>query len=232
MIDLYTWTTPNGYKISIALEELGLAYNTIPVNIAAGEQFSSEFLRISPNNKIPAVVDHDGPEGTSVSVFESGAILIYLAEKAGALMPEDVAGRMRVLEWLMFQMSNLGPMLGQAGHFLRYAPEKIPYAIDRYTKESNRLFRVMDTRLDEVQYLAGEYSIADVACYPWIRSAIVVGGYDLSDYPNLMRWFDAIDARPAVQLGLAVPNTPATPPTLDDKARSFLFGDEQHKRRL
>lgn len=231
MIDLYTWTTPNGYKISIALEELDLDYRVIPVNISAGEQFSPDFLRISPNNKIPAIVDHDGSGDNRLSVFESGAILIYLAEKAGGLMPRDTADRMPVLEWLMFQMSSIGPMLGQAGHFLRYAPEKIPYAIDRYTKEANRLFRVMDSRLENVEYLAGDYSIADVASYPWIRSAVVVGGYDLTEYPHLTRWFETIDDRPAVQRGLAVPEAPASPPSLTDEARNILFGDEQHRRR-
>jgi GST-like protein len=230
MIDLYTWTTPNGFKISIALEELGLPYRAIPVDITAGEQFASDFLRISPNNKIPAIVDHDGPGGEPLSVFESGAILIYLADKAGSLLPADLPPRMKVLEWLMFQMSSLGPMLGQAGHFLRYAPEQIPYAVERYTKEAHRLFQVMDGRLDAAAYLAGEYSVADVACYPWIRSAMLVGGYDFSDYPRLMRWFDVIDDRPAVQRGLAVPDVSA-PRKLDPAAREVLFGEEQHRRR-
>jgi GST-like protein len=230
MIDLYTWPTPNGFKISIALEELDLPYRAIAVDITAGEQFSSEFLKISPNNKIPAIVDHDGPKGDPLSIFESGAILIYLADKAGALMPSEPARRVKVLEWLMFQVSSLGPMLGQAGHFLLYAPEKIPYAVNRYTKECHRLFQVMDGQLEHSTYLAGDYSVADLACYPWIRSAILVGGYDLSDYPRLMRWFDAIDDRPAVQRGLAVPDVSA-PAKLDDRARGVLFGDEQHRRR-
>jgi len=230
MIDLYTWATPNGYKASIALEELELAYRTVPVNISAGEQFTQTFLEISPNNKIPAIVDHDGPGGEPLAVFESGAILIYLAEKAGRLLPADAAGRSRTIQWLMFQMGGLGPMLGQAGHFLRYAPEPIPYAIERYTREAGRLFDVMDRRLASSEYLADDYSIADIACFPWIRSA-TMNGYDLSDFQSLSRWFEAIQARPAVARGLAVPEPAKTPPTMTEEARRNLFGDEQYRRR-
>lgn len=223
MIDLYTWTTPNGFKIPIALEEMELAYRTIPVDITAGEQFAPDFLRISPNSKIPAIVDHDGP----VSVFESGAILIYLAEKSGLLMPVDSAGRVEVLEWLMFQMSSLGPMMGQAGHFLRNAPDKIPYAIERYTQEVRRLFGVMDRRLAEADYLAGDYSIADISSFPWIRAGIGSGIYDMAGFPHLMRWFDAIDQRPAVERGLAVLITASSAPTPTEGDRDNLLGDRK-----
>ena len=230
MIDLYTWKTPNGHKVSIALEELDLDYRTIPVDISAGAQFSPDFLAISPNNKIPAILDHDGPEGEALAIFESGAILIYLAEKAGRLMPATAAGRSRAIQWLMFQMGGLGPMLGQASHFLRYAPEPIPYAIERYTRESGRLLGVLDRRLGQSEYLADDYSIADISCFPWIRSAMI-NGYELFDYPNLMRWFEAVDARPAVARGLAVPEVAEAPRPLTDEARRNLFGDEQYRRR-
>ena len=230
MIVLYTWPTPNGFKASIALEELELEYRPVPVNIGAGEQFEASFLEISPNNKIPAIVDHDGPGGESLSVFESGAILLYLADKTGKLIPSDEAGRYQVIQWLMFQMGGLGPMLGQAGHFRRYAPEKIPYAIDRYTKEAGRLFGVMDRRLRGREFLAGDYSIADIACFPWIRSTLNAGT-DLGDYPELLEWFELIDGRPAVQRGLAVPNTDAPASELSEEARNNLFGDNQYLRR-
>lgn len=203
MIDLYTWSTPSGHKVSIALEEMELAYRAVPVDLSAGEQFAPNFLRISPNNKIPAIVDHDGP----TTVFESGAILIYLAEKSGLLMPVDTAGRVKVLEWLMFLTANLSPMMGQAGHFLRSAPEDIPYAIERYTTEVRRLFGVMDRRLTEADYLAGDYSIADISGFPWVRAGINSGFYEMEDYPHLLRWFDAIDQRSAVERGLMVPDT-------------------------
>jgi GST-like protein len=230
MIDLYTSATPNGYKASIALEELELPYRVVPVNISAGEQFTPEFLAISPNNKIPAIVDHDGPGGDPLAVFESGAILIYLAEKASRLLPADAAGRSRTIQWLMFQMGGLGPMLGQAGHFLRYAPERIPYAIERYTREAGRLLGVMDRRLSGSEYLAGDYSVADIACFPWIRSA-TINGYDLSDFENLARWLEAIGARPAVVRGLAVPPRAKGPAAITEEARRNLFGDEQYRRR-
>jgi GST-like protein len=234
MIDLYTWTTPNGYKVSIALEELGLAYRALPVNIGRGEQFEPSFLAISPNNRIPAIVDHDGPSpakagGAPLALFESGAILIYLAEKAGRLLPEAPAARYTALQWLMFQMAGVGPMLGQAHHFRNYAPEKIPYAVDRYTNEAKRLYGVLDKRLGEAEFLAGEYSIADIATYPWLR-APDRQGVAIAEFPNVARWCAAIEARPAVVRGLAVP--PAAPPApMDDKAREALFGKTQYTRR-
>ena len=204
MIDLYFWTTPNGYKVTILLEELGLPYNIIPVHIGKGEQFKSEFLKISPNNKIPALVDHDGPGGLPIAVFESGAIMMYLAEKSGwRFMPTDPRQRYDVMQWLMFQMGSVGPMLGQAHHFRRYAPEQIPYAVERYTNEARRIYRVIDKRLGEAQYLAGDYSIADMATYPWLRPH-KWQGQDLADFPNLSRWYAEVRARPAVQRGLAV----------------------------
>lgn len=204
MIDLYFWTTPNGYKVTILLEELGLPYNIIPVHIGKGEQFNSEFLKISPNNKIPALVDHDGPGGLPIAVFESGAIMMYLAEKSGwRFMPTDMRQRYDVMQWLMFQMGSVGPMLGQAHHFRRYAPEQIPYAVERYTNEASRIYRVIDKRLGEAQYLAGDYSIADMATYPWLRPH-KWQGQDLADFPNLSRWYADMRARPAVQRGLAV----------------------------
>jgi GSH-dependent disulfide-bond oxidoreductase len=169
MIDVYFWPTPNGHKVTVALEELELPYNVIPINIGKGDQFKSEFLKISPNNKMPAIVDSDGPGGKPISIFESGTILIYLAEKTGRLMPTDARGRYKVLEWLMFQMASVGPMLGQVHHFRRYAPEQIQYAIDRYTNEAKRIYGVIDKRVGDVLYLAGEYSIADIATYPWLR---------------------------------------------------------------
>ncbi len=185
------------------LAELGLHYRVIPIDITAGDQFGAEFLKISPNNKIPAIVDHDGPGGQSLAIFESGAILLYLAEKTGKLLPADARERFDVIQWLMFQMGGVGPMLGQAHHFRRYAPEQIPYAVDRYTKEAARLYGVIDRHLAESEYLAGDYSIADIATFPWIRPHRWQG-QDLDAYPNLKRWFDAIKARPAVQEGLAV----------------------------
>lgn len=205
MIDLYFWSTPNGYKVSILLEELGLPYRVIPVHIGKGEQFRPEFLRISPNNKIPALVDLEGPGGAPIALFESGAIMMYLAEKQGwAFMPQDLRARYDVVQWLMFQMGGVGPMLGQAHHFRKYAPEKIEYAIDRYTKEARRIYTVIDRRLAEAEYLAGgEYSIADMATYPWLR-AHKWQGQDLADFPHLQRWYAAVRARPAVQRGLAV----------------------------
>jgi GST-like protein len=231
VIELYTWNTPNGYKVSIALEELGLAYEVHPVRIVAGEQFKPEFLAISPNNKIPAIVDTDGPGGRPLSVFESGAILMYLAEKAGRLLPADPAARMVAIEWLIFQVANIGPMLGQAHHFRSYAPEKLPYAIDRYTNEARRLYCVLDRRLNGVEYLAGEYSIADIAMYPWLRRP-EGQGVDLGEYPNVARWRDAMAARPAVVRGLAVPekSAPSSMP-MDAQTRENLFGKTQYQRR-
>ncbi len=231
MIDLYTWPTPNGFKASIMLEETGLPYTVIPVDISKGDQFKPGFLKISPNNKMPAIVDHDGPDGGPYALFESGAILMYLAEKTGRFMPSAVAGRYRVVQWLMFQMGSIGPMLGQAHHFRQYAPDPLPYAIDRYTNETGRLYGVMDRRLGESEYLAGDYSIADMACFPWIRS-YERQGQKLEDFANVKRWFEAIGARPAVQKGLQVLADRRKPPgEMDEKERSILFGSEQYKRR-
>lgn len=228
MIDLYTWPTPNGQKIHIALEELGLEYRVHAINIGKGDQFQPEFLRISPNNKIPAIIDQAGPGGEPIALFESGAILLYLAEKTGRLQPADPRGRYQMLQWLMFQMGGVGPMLGQAHHFRIYAPEKIRYAIDRYTREAERLYGVMDKRLAESEYLAGEYSIADIACYPWIRPERQ--GQNIDDFPNLKRWMEAIAARPAVQRGMAI-LADVRPPQMDEEAKKNLFGDRQYQRR-
>jgi GSH-dependent disulfide-bond oxidoreductase len=233
MIDLYFWTTPNGYKVTIMLEELGLGYNVIPVNIGKGEQFRPEFLKISPNNKIPAMVDRDGPDGEPLAIFESGAILMYLAEKSNRLMPSDVRGRYTVIEWLMFQMASVGPMLGQAHHFRRYAPEQIKYAIDRYTNEARRIYNVIDKRLAEVPYLAGDYSIADIATFPWLRTH-KWQGQDLEDFPRLKRWYDLINDRPAVQRGLAVLSEEVKKQkevAPDKESWEILFGAKQFQRR-
>ena len=204
MIELHTWSTPNGRKVSIMLEELGLSYSVHPVNIGKDEQFRPEFLAISPNNKIPAIVDPDGPGGKRFALFESGAILIYLGEKTEKLIPKDAATRYVALQWLMFQMGGLGPMLGQTHHFLRAAPEPVPYAIKRYKDETRRLYGVLDKRLAEAEHLAGEYSIADIASYPWVARH-EWHQIELGDFPNVKRWYDAIGARPAVQRGMKVP---------------------------
>ena len=203
MIDLYTWTTPNGRKVQIMLEELGLPYNVHSINIGKNEQFAPDFLKISPNNKIPAIVDSEGPGGKPYSLFESGAILMYLAEKTGKLWPQTMPAKYDVIQWLMFQMGGFGPMLGQAHHFMKFAPEKIPYAIKRYGDEAKRLYGVIDKRLGEAEYLAGDYSIADIATFPWAQSH-AMQGIDFADYPNVKRWFDAIMARPAVQRGIKI----------------------------
>ncbi|MGB6565215.1 MAG: glutathione S-transferase N-terminal domain-containing protein [Candidatus Binataceae bacterium] len=230
MIDLYYWPTPNGHKVTIFLEETGLEYRIVPINIRKGEQFAPEFLKISPNNRMPAIVDTDGPGGKPFSLFESGAILLYLAEKTGKLMPSETRARYRAIEWLMFQMANVGPMLGQAGHFRNAAPEKIPYAIERYTNESRRLFNVLDRRLAEVPFVAGEYSIADIATYPWVVAALKAQPEQLDTRPNLKRWIDALAARPAVQKGMAVmADQPQKP--LTEEERSILYGSKQHERR-
>ena len=226
MIDLYYWPTPNGWKISIFLEETGTPYRVVPVNIGKGEQFAPDFLRISPNNRMPAIVDSDGPDGKPISVFESGAILIYLGEKSGRFLPKDARGRYQVLEWLMFQMGGIGPMFGQASHFLRYAPEKIPYAVDRYSNESRRLSRVLDTRLADHEFVAGEYSIADMAIFPWVHAVERVVG--LADFPHLARWVETLRARPAVARGLAVlSDQQRTTGEMSEEARSILFGARQ-----
>ncbi|MGQ0675772.1 MAG: glutathione S-transferase N-terminal domain-containing protein [Rhodospirillales bacterium] len=204
MIDLYTWSTPNGRKVSIMLEETGLKYGVFPIDITKNQQFADDFVRFNPNSKIPAIVDHEGPGGEKFPLFESGAILIYLADKTGKLLPKEPAAHYRTLQWLMFQMGGVGPMFGQAHHFLRAAPEKIKYGIERYTKEARRLYGVMDGHLKRNQHLAGEYSIADIATYPWVARHewhLV----DLADFPYVKRWYDAIGARPAVKKGMAVP---------------------------
>ena len=230
MIDLYTWPTPNGFKVSIMLEEVGLPYNVIPIDITKGDQFDADFLKISPNNKMPAIVDNDGPGGAPYPLFESGAILMYLAEKTGRFMPADTAGRFLVIQWLMFQMGSIGPMFGQAHHFRQYAPEKLSYAIERYTSETRRLYGVMDRRLGETAYLAGEYSIADMAAFPWTRG-YERQGQSLDDFPNAKRWFDAISARPAVERGLAVLAERRRENWHEDKeAFSVMFGEKQYAR--
>ena len=230
MIEVFTWPTPNGHKIHVMLEECGLPYRATPVNIGAGDQFKTEFLAISPNNKIPAITDPDGPDGKPISLFESGAILVYLAAKTGKFMPGTDRERFEVLQWVMFQMGGVGPMLGQAHHFRIYAPEKVPYAIDRYSNEAKRLYSVIDKRLAQSRYLGGkDYSIADIATFPWLRSW-QNQGVTLSDYPHLEQWFNKIDARPAVQRGLKV-LAELRKPFRDAKEREILFGKTQYERR-
>ncbi len=224
MIDLYYWPTPNGHKITIFLEESQLEYKVIPINIGRGEQFSEKFLKISPNNRMPAIVDHNPTiDGGALSVFESGAILTYLAGKTGSFIPLDARLRVEVLEWVFWQMGGLGPMAGQNHHFVKYAPKKIPYAIDRYVNETSRLYAVLDKRLANMEYVVHEYTIADMIIFPWIfpheRQK-----QDLNDFPNLKRWFLNIKNRPAVvrayELGKKTNNTP----TVDEKSRDYLFG--------
>ncbi len=230
MIEVFSWPTPNGHKVHIMLEELGLAWKAIPVNIGTGDQFKPEFLKISPNNKIPALVDPDGPDGKPISIFESGAILVYLAGKTGKLMPKSDREKYEVLEWLMFQMGGVGPMLGQNHHFRQYAPEKLPYAIDRYTNEARRLYGVIDRRLAVSPWLGGkDYSIADIATFPWLRNW-QNQGIVLDDYPHLKKWFDAIAARPAVQRGVKM-LADLRKPITDDKSREVLFGKTQYEKR-
>jgi len=224
MIDLYYWTTPNGHKITIFLEEAEIPYRIIPVNIGAGEQFKPEFLAISPNNRMPAIVDHEpAGGGAPISVFESGAILLYLAEKTGRFIPSDIRGRVDVLQWLFWQMGGLGPMAGQNHHFGTYAPEKIPYAIDRYVKETNRLYGVLNKRLADRPFVAGEYSIADMASYPWIVP-YERQGQKLEDFPHLKRWFEAIKERPAVIRAYERAKEINTQPTVSEDAKKVLFG--------
>lgn len=204
MIDLYTWGTPNGRKASIMLEEVGLPYRVHAIDIMKGEQHRPDYLAINPNGKIPAIVDPDGPAGKPFTLFESGAILVYLADKTGLLLPDEPCGRYTALQWLMFQMGGIGPMFGQAHHFRRFAAENITYAVDRYTKETARLYGVLESRLGEAEYLAGAYSIADIAAYPWVARH-EWQGIELDDFPNVARWFDAIGERPAVLKGMNVP---------------------------
>jgi len=228
MIELYTSATPNGQKIHIMLEETGLPYRLHWVDLRKGEQFDPEFLKISPNNKIPVILDREGPGGEPFSVFESGAILIYLAEKTGKFLPAEPRARTRVLEWLMFQVGGVGPMLGQAHHFRAYAREKIPYAIERYTSEGARIYRVLDKRLSEQEYLAGDYSIADMAVFPWIRLH-ERQGQDMADHPHLSRWFGAIEARPAVAKDME--KTRDVVGTITDEMWDNLWGKKQFERR-
>ena len=231
MIDLYTWPTPNGHKVHIMLEETGTPYKVIPIDIGAGDQFDPEFLKISPNNKMPAMVDPYGPDGAPISLFESGAILIYLAEKTGQFLSREPRARYVTLQWLMFQMGGIGPMLGQAHHFRTYAPETIDYAVARYTNEANRLYGVLERRLGEAPYLAGDdYTIADIATFPWLRSH-ERQGVDLADYPNVKRWFDEIAARPAVERGVEVLADRRRAGPISDKEREMMFGATQYERR-
>ncbi|HEX5339803.1 MAG TPA: glutathione S-transferase N-terminal domain-containing protein [Gammaproteobacteria bacterium] len=228
-VELYFWPTPNGRKITILLEEAGMPYRIHPVDINNGDQFKPEFLHISPNNKMPAMVDPDGPDGGPFAIFESGAILMYLAEKAGKFLPAETRRRYQVIEWLMFQMASIGPMLGQAHHFRDYAPEKIPYAIDRYTKEASRLYGVLERQLAAREYIAGEYSIADMAVYPWVVSH-ERQGQNLDDFPHLKRWYEGIGARPAVQRGMAVLEERRSA-TMSEQAKENLFGNAQYRKR-
>ena len=225
MIDLHYWPTPNGHKITLFLEETGLPYAIKPVDIGAGEQFAPDFLAIAPNNRMPAIVDHAPADGGApVSVFESGAILLYLADKTGRFVPADLRGRVAATEWLMWQMGGLGPMAGQNHHFTRYAPERIPYAVDRYVKETNRLYGVLDRRLDGRDYLAGDYSIADMACYPWILPE--PQGQDIEQFPNVKRWLAAIKARPATTRAYAKGEEvrPVAQAAMTDDQKKVLFG--------
>jgi GSH-dependent disulfide-bond oxidoreductase len=224
MIDLYYWTTPNGHKITMFLEETGVAYRIHPVNIGTGAQFEPAFLAISPNNRIPAIIDQAPADGGApVSIFESGAILLYLAEKSGQLLPKTVRGRVEVTEWLFWQMAGLGPMAGQNHHFSRYAPEKIPYAIERYVKETNRLYGVLNKRLADREFIAHDYSIADIAAYPWIVP-YEAQGQKLEDFPHLKRWFEAIRERPATRRAYEKAATINTQNTVTEESRRILFG--------
>jgi len=227
VIDLYYWPTPNGHKVSIMLEETGLPYRVKPVNILKGEQFDPEFLEISPNNRMPAIVDHEGPEGRPYSLFESGAILLYLAEKTGRFLPEAPEAGYDAIQWLMFQMAGVGPMFGQCGHFLGYAPEKVPYAIERYSKETHRLYGVMDRRLAESEYLGGEtYTVADIATWPWIRVRWL-HEIDIDEYPNVKRWYETVGAREGVRRGTAVLAEDEVIGNPTEEAREALFGERQ-----
>jgi GSH-dependent disulfide-bond oxidoreductase len=234
MIDVYSWPTPNGHKVHIMMEEcgykLGRDWRAIPINIGKGDQFTPEFLKISPNNKIPAMVDPNGPDGKPISMMESGAILLYLASKTGKFIPKTDRARFEMMEWLMFQMGGVGPMLGQAHHFRIYAPEKVEYAVNRYTNEAKRLYGVMDKRLAANKFIAGSsYTIADIAIFPWLRSW-QNQGIDWADYPHLKAWFDKIAARPAVQRGVTV-LADLRKPLTDDKTRDVLFGNAQYQKR-
>ena len=231
MIDVYTWPTPNGHKVHIMLEETGLDYRVHAINIRNGDQFKPHFLSISPNNRIPAIVDRRGPDGEPLSLFESGAILLYLASKSGKFLPADISERWTCVQWLMWQMGGLGPMMGQANHFRRYAKDKIEYAIERYTNEANRLTGVLDKRLGESEYVAcDDYSIADMSIFPWLRGA-ENRGVMIAEYPNVKRWFNAINERPAVQRGLQVLASEQSNAPHDPKSWDIMFGKTQFQRR-
>lgn len=230
-IQLHVWPTPNAYKISIMLEETGLPYAVVPVNIGAGDQFKADFLAISPNNRMPAILDPDGPGGRPLALFESGAILIYLAEKTQQFRPLDEAVWFTHLQWLMWQMGGVGPMFGQANHFLTYAPEKIPYAMERYTNEAKRLLRVADKRLGEAEYLGGEYGIADMATFPWVRSILTRLQVDAADMANVQRWMDAVAVRPAVQRGLGLMAEQRKEGLTSAAAKEVLYGKTQFEKR-
>jgi GST-like protein len=228
-IEVYYWPTPNGWKVTIALEELGLPYRIVPVNIGKGDQFKADFLKISPNNKMPAIVDPDGPGGEPISVFESGAILQYFGRKTGKLYPTDERGRVEVDEWLFWQMGGFGPMLGQVHHFRNYAPEKIPYAIDRYVNEANRLYGVLNDRLEGREFICGDYSIADIACVGWAK-LWDKQGQAIEDTPNVKRWLDTMLARPAVARGLGVQvDQPKADLANDKAAQAVLFGQRARR---
>lgn len=234
MIDIYSWPTPNGHKVHIMLEEcgqrLGRDWRALGIDIGAGDQFDPEFLKISPNNKIPAMVDPEGPNGKRIAMFESGAILVYLASKYGRFLPKTDAAKYETLQWLMFQMGGVGPMLGQAHHFRIYAPEKIQYAYDRYTNEAKRIYGVLDKQLAKTPYIAGkQYTIADIAIFPWLRSW-QNQGIDWADFPTLKDWFDRISERPAVKRGVTV-LADRRKSLVDPKAHAVLFGSEQYKKR-
>ena len=231
MIDLYTWPTPNGHKVHIMLEELKLPYKVISINIGKGDQFNPSFLKISPNNKMPAIVDRKGPGGKPLSIFESGAILMYLAEKEGKLLPKATRTKYQVIQWLMFQMASVGPMLGQAHHFRNYAPKRIQYAYDRYTNEATRIYGVIDRQLKKSKFIANDkYSIADIAIFPWLRSH-ANQGQKLGDSRHLSRWYETIEARPAVQRGLQVLADRRRPGPMSKANKAVLFGAAQYKRR-
>jgi GST-like protein len=230
MIELYTWPTPNGHKVHIMLEETGLPYNVHPIDIGAGDQFKPEFLKISPNNKMPAIVDTEGPDGKPMALAESGAILFYLASKTGRFLPQGIRERWQVMQWVMFQMGHIGPMLGQAHHFLQYAPEKIEYAMNRYRNEANRLYGVVERRLEESRFLAcDEYTIADMACMPWMR-APERQGVDIEEYPHVKRWRDGLLARPAVQRAVQV-LADRRKPEMTKEQKEMLFGAKQYEKR-
>lgn len=231
MIELYYWPTPNGHKVSIMLEEIGIEYELHPINIMAGEQFEPDFLAISPNNRIPAIVDTDGPGGQRYTLFESGAILMYLAEKSGKLWPEEMGQRYRVIQWLLFQVANVGPKFGECGHFRGYAPEPFPYSIERYYKETVRLYGLMDQQLKNRPFLAGDYSIADIAVFPWTMPQVrELHKLDIDEFPSVKRWSEKIQVRPAVQRAIALLEDRIKYGDPSDETREAFFGDSQYKR--